>query len=142
MSMSRADSASYLAGTLAQLLADAGLAATDTAGGLKEPIDDALLATGTDYADLASATVANTDVVGFRLVLDYTGILRCYRAIAHRVDIQLDGPQVAKSRSQAVRQLEKLVDDARKAADPHMSASNSDWGFGSIDLDFIEPVES
>lgn len=142
MSMSRADATSYLAGTLAQLLSDAGLGSTDTAGALKEPIDDALLATGTDYADLASATVANADVVGFRLVLDYTGVLRCYRAIAHRVDVQLDGPQMSKTRSQAVRQLEKLVDDARKAAEPHMSAASSDWGFGTIDLDFIEPIES
>lgn len=138
MTMNRADSASYLAGTLAQWLTDAGLAATDSAGALKEVIDDALLMTGTAYADLATATVADADVFGYRKVLRYTGLLRIQDAIGSRVDLQLDGPQMSKSRSQAVRQIDKIVGDAEKQAAPFI-VSTGQWSEGTISLDYQEP---
>lgn len=139
MSMTRADSLAYLAGTLAQWLTDAGLASTDSAGALKEPIDDALLMTGTAYADLEDATVADADIYGYRKVLRYTGLLRIQDAIGSRVDLQLDGPQMSKSRSQAVRQIAGFVDDAKKAADPFIIVATGTWESGTITLDFIEP---
>lgn len=138
MSMSRADSASYLAGTLAQWLTDAGLTAADTSGNLKEPIDDALLMTGTTYSDLTTATVADTDVPGFRKVLKYTGLLRIQDAIGSRVDLQLDGPQMSKSRSQAVKSIAEIIKTAKESAEPFITTSGA-WSQGTVALDYLEP---
>lgn len=140
MSITRTNAADYIAGMFAQQLTDAGLATTDTTGALKEPIDTALRLTGTSHADIATATVSDADAVGFFAVLDYTALLRIQRAILLRVDLQLDGPQMSKSRSQAVRQIERAVDDAKKAADPFIVESG-EWGYGTITLDYLEPVE-
>lgn len=140
--MDRSSSADYLAGTLAQLLTDAGLDATDDPGGLKEIIDDALLMTGTAYDELATATVASADVLGYRAVLRFAGLLRIRDAIAHRVDITLDGPQMSKRRSQATTALDKMIEQAKAAADPFITDSGS-WGTGTFVLgDWIEPVTS
>lgn len=141
MSMSRSDALAYLSGTLAQWITDAGLTAADTTGNLKEPIDDALLMTGTAYADLATATVADDDALGYRKVLKYTGLLRIQDAIGARVDISLDGPQMSKSRSQAVKSLAEIVKAAKADADVFI-VSTGTWDSGSIALDYIEPLGS
>lgn len=141
MSMSRADALAYLVGTLAQWISDAGMLSTDAAGAWKEPIDDALLMTGTAYADLTTATVADADVFGYRKVLRYTGLLRIQDAIGSRVDLQLDGPQMSKSRSQAVEQLGKIIAKAKEDADAFF-VSTGHWDSGTIALDFIEPEAS
>jgi hypothetical protein len=139
--MGRAESATYLASSLAELLSDAGLATTDTAGDLKEPIDDALLLTGTAYDDLATATVAGVDVIGYRKVLTYTALLRIRGAIAHRVDVALDGPTMSKRRSQAAQALDRLVAEAKAAAEPFIAnGASGTWGSGTITLDYLEPV--
>lgn len=142
MAMTRADSADYLAGTLAQLLTDAGLDDSDDPGGLKEIIDDALLMVGTAYDDLATATVASADVLGYRAVLRYAGLLRTYDAILNRVDIQASTPSVSKNRSQFVRQMENRIRLAKEAAEPFITDSGA-WGSGTFTLgDWIEPVAS
>lgn len=139
--MGRAESATYLASSLAELLSDAGLATTDTAGDLKEPIDDALLLTGTAYDDLATATVAGVDVVGYRKVLTYTGLRRVYDAVLNRVDIALDGPTMSKNRSQFVRQMENRIKRAYDEAEPFIAnGASGTWGSGTITLDYLEPV--
>lgn len=138
MGMTRADARTYLAATLAEPLADAGLGTTDTAGALKEVIDSALLMIGTAYADLATAEITS-DILGYRAVLDYAGLKRCYDAILARVDIQLDGPQMSKNRSQAVRQMENRIKIARDAAGPYLSTG--DFAVGTVTFDFLEPVE-
>lgn len=139
--MDRSAAADYLAGTLAQLLTDAGLDATDDPGALAEIIDDALLMVGTAYDDLATATVASSDALGFRKVLSYAGLLRLYDAILNRVDITLSTPSVSKSRSQFVRQMENRIRFARDAAEPFI-ADSGQWGTGTISFDYLEPVAS
>ena len=139
--MSRENAADYLAGTLTQLLTDAGLAATDDPGALKEIIDDALLMVGTAYDDLATASVANADVLGFRKVLSYAGLLRVYDAILNRVDFNISSPGISKSRSQFVRQMENRIRFAREAAEPFI-ADSGQWGTGTISFDYLEPVAS
>jgi len=140
MTMSRTDALTYLSGTLAQWISDAGLTAADSSGNLKEPIDDALLMTGTAYADLATATVADVDAMGFRKVLKYTGLLRIQDAIGARVDLTLDGPQMSKSRSQAVKSLAGIIEKAKADADMFI-VSTGNWDSGTIALDYIEPEE-
>lgn len=140
MAVTREDAADHAADWFAEQLTDAGIEPTDDPGGLKGAIDAALRLTGTAQGDLATATVDDSDATGFFAVLDYTTLLRLQRAILLRVDLQLDGPQMNKTRSQAVRQIEKAVDDARDAAKPFMTSSN-EWGTGVIVGDWLEPVE-
>lgn len=137
MGMSRADARDYLAGTLTQLLADAGLPPVDAPGGLAEPIDEALLLTGTAYADLAAATVPDAAVVGFRRVLRYTGLKRAQDAVLHRVDIALGDPNVSKKRQQIVANLEKAIATALKDAEQFVvvGVENSWQAPGSLPLD-------
>lgn len=141
MSMSRADAASYLAASLAELLTDAGLDNLDESGDLAEPIDDALLLTGTAYGDLATATVADADALGFRKVLRWTALARIREAVAHRVDVTLDGPNMSKRRSQIVGHLDRLTADAKAAADPYVTvtADGGAWSLATISTDWIEP---
>lgn len=134
--MTRAQSASYIAGTMAELLTDAGLGNEDVPGELGEVIDDALLMTGTAYDDLATAEVTD-DIGGYRKVLRLCGLMRVREAIAHRVDLSMDGPSMSKSRSQAVKALDKLVEDAKAAATPYIVSG--EWGFGAIYFDYQEP---
>lgn len=136
--MTRANAADYLANSLSQWWTEIGVTPTDDPAALAEVIDDALLAIGTSY-DLLATTDVTTDIAGFRNVLRYMGLLRIQAAITMRVDLQLDGPQMSKNRSQAVRQIEKAVDDARKDAVMFMTTTG-EWGTGSISLDYLEPV--
>lgn len=141
MTMTRADLASYLANVHGALLAEAGVAATDTAGALKEPVDDALLALGTDYADLATATIASADIVGARKLGNLAVLERVYRAVLNRVDIEIDGPETRKRRSQMVGNLKTALDAAKAEAAPYLAVGSS-WAGGSLSLDFLEPVEA
>lgn len=138
MAITRENAADYLAGMFAEQLTDAGIGSTDVAGSLKEPIDAALRLTGTAQGDLATATVDDADAIGFFAVLDFTMLTRLQRAIIARVDIQLDGPQMSKARSQAVKNIAAAVESAKKAADPYMITG--EWGIGTIALDYLEPV--
>ncbi|MGI8475525.1 MAG: hypothetical protein ACR2OO_04030 [Thermomicrobiales bacterium] len=137
MGRSRADARDYLAGTLTQLLADAGLPAVDAPGGLAEPIDEALLLTGTAYAGLATAVVADAAVIGFRRVLDYTGTKRIYTAVAHLVDITLGDPNVTKKRQQFVTNMKELVAETQVKAEQFIvvGVENSWQAPGSLPLD-------
>lgn len=139
MAFGRSDAAAYLAGSLAELLTDAGLGTSDEPGELKEVIDRALLMTGTAYADLAAATVADADVLGFLAVLDYAALLRIDAARGDRASsISIDGPNTSKSwnRSAWADRLKQAKADAA----PFLVGSGQ-WGSGSLVLgDWIEPV--
>lgn len=139
MALDRTAAAEYLAGKLGVLFTDAGIPLTDSVGGLREPIDEALLMTGSDYATLTTATVTDANALGFFRVLRYTGLKQVYDAVKNRVDIQLDGPQMSKNRSQFVRQLENSVEKARKEAEPFIVDGVTGFSRGVITLDTIEP---
>ena len=138
MAFDRAAAAAYLAGSLAELLADAGLGTDDDPGELAEVIDDALLMTGVAYDDLASATVASADVLGFRRVLTYAALLRIDAARGDRASqISAGGTTVAWTR---VSSWQARLDAAEKAARPFMVGTGQ-WASGSLVLgDWIEPV--
>jgi hypothetical protein len=132
MGMTRADAITYLAGKLGVLLADAGIA--PNAAGLGSVVDDALLLTGVAYADLATATVADADVIGFRAVLIYQALQAALDAVVNRVSYSksLGTPSVSKSesRNQIVDNLTKRLALAKAAADPYV-VEVGDGGFST-----------
>ena len=137
MALTRSDMAAYLAGSLAELLTDAGLGTDDSPGELKEPIDRALLMTGTAYADLATATVSDADALGFLAVLEYAALLRIDAARGDRAtSLSAGGTSVSWARDAWGKRLEA----ARVAASPYLVGSGQ-WASGSLVLgDWIEPV--
>lgn len=135
--MDREASADYLAGSLANWFTETGIAATDDPGSLAEIIDDALLAIGTAYDDLATATVTD-DIAGYRKVLRYMGLLKIQSAYI-RADVSLSTPGVSKRYGSVSDGLAKAIAAAKTEADPFISTTG-DWGFGAISLDFIEPL--
>lgn len=135
MSMSRSDAATYVASSFSQLLTDAGMGSDDETGELKEVIDDALLMTGVAYGDLATATVANGDILGFRAVLKYAALLRIADARGDRAsNISEGGTSVAWNRSD----FQKRIDAAQAAAGPYVVSGQ--WGSGAITFDYLEPL--
>lgn len=139
--MTRAQALAFLAGIYAQQLTEAGLVATDTAANLGPAIDEALLALGTDYADLSSetATVASAKIPGYRVLLRYFGLVRILDAVLNRVDVTLDGPNMSKNRSQYVRQLQGRVDDLAKEAKNYGLVTGPTWqGASTITFDYLE----
>lgn len=136
MGMTRAAAAQYLAGTLAELLTDAGLGNDDASGELGEVIDDALLMVGTAYSGLATATVADADVLGFRRVLTYAALLRIDQARGDRASSFSEG---GTSASWSRDGWSKRLEAAATAAKPFITGSG-EWGSGTLTLDFIEPL--
>lgn len=136
MPMTRAAAATYVAGSFSQLLTDAGMGNADEAGELAEVIDDALLMTGVAYGDLATATVADADVLGFRKVLAYAALLRIADARADRASsVSLDGPSMSKTWNRD--SFQKRIDAAKEAAAPYVVSG--EWGSGTIAFDYLEP---
>jgi hypothetical protein len=87
--MTRVEAVAYLAAVLDDVLSDAGVNATDTTGGLKEPLDDALLAMGYATEDLAIAEP--TDARWFRLMAEYHTLRRVLVKLALRFRLSTGG---------------------------------------------------
>lgn len=138
--MSRAAAVTLLGGIYAQQLTEAGLTATDDAANLGPAIDDALLALGTSYDDIATATVASADAQGYRVLLGYFGLARILNAVTHRVNISGGNPSASKSSSQYPDRLRaQLADMAKQAANYGLSVGATWQGATTIDFDFLEP---
>jgi len=85
----RAEVTAHLATWYDAPLADAGIVATDTPGGLKEILDEALRAMGTVDASLAAA--APTDGAGFRALAEYHAMRRVVRKLQPRFNLAPGG---------------------------------------------------
>lgn len=142
MALTRSDATAYLAGTLAELLAESGVGTTDVTGALKEPIDAALRAVGVSQTDLPTATVADASAAGFLAALDYHGLLRIQRALARRVDLNLDGPSMSKRYSQAVEAVKGMVADAKAEMIAHGVGVGGSWTVGTVTLGIYETDET
>jgi len=92
-------------------------------------VDRALTALGYDRS--AAATVAAADVHGYELLLDYFALSFLHRRLISLVDISLDGPQMSKSRSQAVKQTKEAMEAARVEAMPYLAAVTRS-GYGAM----------
>jgi len=123
MSMTRVNAFTYLTVQLRGLLDEVGTGIAAPNQAIDLVIDDALLMIGVAASGLATAVVADSQVFGYRRVLRYAGLLFVYDQALNRVDIQIADPDVRKSRSQFVAQLEKAIAAAKSEAEPFIVAT-------------------
>lgn len=113
MALTRANAVTYLNGqygTGAQaflVLANVGL--TDVSGGLKEPIDEAWLASGVTFTNLATATIADSDVPDTLALLRYTTLRRILAGLNAEEHRDLAIGDVKLSGSQLISKVEALM---------------------------------
>lgn len=140
MSMSRAQLAAALWGTLQRQFTEVGIENSDDAGNLKEPLDSTLLALGTAYADLSDGEVDTGDEAAALAIVEYQGLRAALRAY-NKVDTTIDAPTVTVRWSQLGDKLRKDVADAAVIVSAALSERNGgSWGVGSLSLGFIEPT--
>lgn len=140
MPVTRAAAITFLGGALSQQLVESGLTATDDDANMKPVIDDALLSIGAAYADLATATAADADAYGYRVLLRYYGLTRILDAVLNRVDVTMSDPQISKRRSQMVDALQQRIASLAGEAANYGAVTGPTWQPAvSINLDYLEP---
>jgi len=138
--MTRANAASYLAGTIPELLTEAVLGNTDVTGALKEPIDMALMSTGVAYTGLAAATVTDSDVYGFLLALELQALQRVRAVfVVTAYDPDVSGA-VKIAYTKRIAAIDFRLAELRVLAAPYIVDQGSCWGTGTITFDYLEPV--
>lgn len=149
MAFTRANAVTYLTGqygtgTQSYLtLASVGL--TDASGGLKEPIDEAWLATGVAFTDLATATIPDADVLDVLALLRYTALRRILAGLnaeEHRDlqvgDLKLSGYQLIE-KVEAMLDLESVALTARGLIGQTLTAAAF---LGGISISDVQGRES
>ena len=145
MAVTRAAATAYLVdmyGTGATAyLTLAGIGLTDAVGGLKGVIDDAFLASGVAYSDLATGEVADADAGNAFALLRLTAlrkVLANLNAMTERGRLKVKDIETS-GLVETVKALIAAEHDALTVAGVLPSASG--WYAGTINLDFIEPDE-
>lgn len=134
--MNRSDATTYIANSLNTVLAAAGVTATDTAGGLKEVIDDSLRALGYAEATLATADTTLDETTGYLALLRFFTLRKVFQAVALKVDLAVG--QDSKKWSQAKDAVKDMLSEARRDAKPWMETDES-FGMFHLNLDIFEP---
>lgn len=135
--MNRTDAVHYLTAQLGPLMTEVGVLVgdfpADMAGGVGEIVDDALLWTGVPASDLATATVNDADVAGFRKVLRYAGLRFIRDHALNRVDGSISDPNVSKRWAQFVAHLKDSTSEAKAEAEPYLVVDGAgDFTVGAI----------
>jgi nucleotide-binding universal stress UspA family protein len=141
--MDRADATTYLTGLYGtgtdNLLGLAGVAATDTTGGLKEPIDEALALLGVAWSELATATVTDADAPAALALLRTTTLRRVLTGLNDKTKQDLEIGEVKLKGSQLVAKVERLLADAQAVAARYSTVGEpATWAAGGINLDYLE----
>lgn len=142
--MDRADAAAYLTGLYGtgttNLLGLADVTATDTTGGLKEPIDEALASLGVAWSELATATVTDADVPATLALLRTTTLRRILTGLNDKTKQDLEIGEVKLKGSQLVAKVERMLADAQAdVARFGITSEPATWAAGGITLDYLEP---
>jgi hypothetical protein len=140
MSLTRAQLAANLWGTLQRQFTEVGIENTDDSGNLKEPVDSTLLALGVDYSDLETAVIADGGEQKALIVARRYGYEAILDAAATWVDLTIDAPNTSVKRSQFVQNIERALARATADAAPFIDTGASVWGFGSLPIGHITPV--
>lgn len=149
MAFTRANSVAYLTAEFADLAEDTGIATNDTAAGYGGIVDSALLEYGAGFSSLSSASVADADVIPFRALLRYFAFRRFSQILVKRVDIYTEHPSPDARRSQAVRNLMHLMNDAKAEcvsygylADTPARDDGGVFTRMTLSLDSVEPYDA
>lgn len=140
MALTRAQAATAVANRSGRALVNVGLATTDTAGALKEPLDDTFLALGVPYANLATATVQDDDLGKFLAVAAVFVLRRALDEASGFADVAATGLGVSKRKSQIVQNLTMLLARAEAAAEAYgVTGMVGTMTSGVYIVDIIEP---
>lgn len=143
MTVSRADAITFLARRLGLIAPSVGVTNTDDGNGYSDVIDAALLALGTDYDDLATATVDVADGGKYRALLYYHGLQRLADAATVKYSVTIFGAiQANRSdifKALAVRIAGALADLKTYGITP---TGASVFRRVRIGLDVLEPVQT
>jgi hypothetical protein len=140
--MNRGDAISYLMTTLGPTAGERGVTSPTQDFIWETATDDALLALSVAATDLQTKIVATTDVIGYRALLTYYGLVRLHETVLASVDVSIDGPQTSKRFSQYVAALERRIALAAQAASSYATAgplvTESGYGeFGSFNTGYM-----
>lgn len=140
--MNRADAAAIVASRYPTQLADAGMTGADTPGNLKEPLDDALLALGHGYDDLAGGD--DRDPMGFVTLARYYTLRAVLARVSDRFDLSSAGDSLRLS--QTVEQVRALLAIEAQGVmamfgNTAPAPASSANPFVTVDLNYLEPVE-
>jgi hypothetical protein len=140
MATTRDQIAVHLGAELGELLDEAGITPS-AEDGLKQPIDAALRYLGVTDANLSGPFTTTPSAQALFTVAEWTTLRRIQRALAVKVDIEVDAPQVSKKRSQLFAQLTKLIEDAKDAAYAYIESDAQDeWQVGWMNHDLLTPA--
>lgn len=135
--MTRDEAAVEVGRRLSVVLAEAGIAVADTAGNLKEPLDDALRAMG--YAETDLATAESDDAAGLLAMLRYQALRTAEERLAAKFDLSTGGDSFRLSQIAAnVRALLARAEaDAIALFGSLVMAANG--GLVLLEMPFLEP---
>lgn len=135
--MTRAEALAIVAADLTTPLADAGVAATDASGALKEPLDRALRQLG--YGTDELATAEPDDDAGFLALATWQTLRTIWWRLGDRFDLTLGATGLKLN--QGFGNVEKLLKDAEANVIRHFGGIPSGGdagGFVALDLNFLE----
>jgi hypothetical protein len=136
--LTRAGVVAELAARLATPLSDAGLAAADTSGALKEPIDDALRMLGYPESDLVAAEVVDDDVPAMLALARYTTLKAVRDRMSNRFDLSARGTSLRLR--QAVENINAMLVEAKAdvlAIYTVMPSTSANTGIVDMDLNYL-----
>jgi hypothetical protein len=137
--MDRPAATTYLTEEYRELATDAKFTSQQTTDAYNTALDMALRQLGFQETDLATADVAQADVIKYIALLNYYALKRFVRLFAVRFDVSLPGPVGAK-RSQAFEQVKQLYAEAEaEVINLGFNVGAGGFELGRLTLDFNEP---
>jgi len=139
--LDRASAMAYLTEELSELAVDAKFTPTQTTNAYNTAIDNALRKLGFVETDLPTAVVVQADTQKFIKLLEYFSLKRFSRLLSLRFDVKAGNGAVDATRSQAFKQVERLVQESvnELAVLGVIVGGSTFFEMGRIELDFNEP---
>jgi hypothetical protein len=137
----RTAATSYLTQQFRELTTDAKFDTSQTTAAYDNAIDMSLRYLGVAESDLATADVAQSDVLKYLALLDYHALERFNTLLSVRFDVSFPGPVSAK-RSQEFSQVGALLNRAENklaSLGIAIGANGNAMQAGYFNLDFLEP---
>jgi len=133
----------YAAEVYEELADLADVDATDTVGGHKIPLDQALSALGRETGAYSNGIVADDYDDAAIALLDYYELLRFSKKLSTKRDADVSGAGgvAFKKRTERVQLREDLA-DAKERCEAHgFSVSGAGFKSGAFNLDILEPAD-
>ena len=139
--MDRATALAYLTEEFAELAVNAKFDANQTSAAYGTAIDNALRKLNFVETDLPTAVVQQADILKFIKLLEYFSLKRFSRLLSLRFDVKAGNGAVDATRSQAFKQVERLVQESvnELAVLGVIVGGSTFFEMGRIELDFNEP---